>query len=145
MGTAGQVASGTLWLYCLPFGFVYYFLGQIAWLKTLELNAPVTINIGTNILFIVSLLFAAVIIKQYIADASQWVASSIILLGIVSSIYEIVWKKKHEAEEAGKGEGVKRKESTSSMTAVDAGQEVMNVMLPNCSGEEDKRSNDAAL
>jgi len=117
------------------------------WLKTLELNAPVTITIGTNILFIVSLLFAAVVIKQYIADASQWVASSIILLGIVSSIYEIVWKKKHEAEEEGKGEGGKGKgkESTSSMSAVDAGQEVMNVMLPICSGKEDKRSNDAAL
>ena len=105
-GDVGSLSYSTLWLYALPYGFVYYFMGQIAWLTSLELNPPVTISIGTNVNFILSLVFAAGVVRQY-PDDSEWVASSIIFAGIVSSICEILCRSHDEDIEEDGGEEYK--------------------------------------
>ena len=95
LSNAGSLSHGILWIYILPYGFMFIFLGQIARRTALELNSPVKISLGTNVLFILSLIFAAAIVQQY-PNVNQFVASSIILLGIVSGLSEILWKAYNE-------------------------------------------------
>ena len=135
-GKIGQLSNGTLWLYCLPFGFIYIFLGQITWLISLDRNSPVVINIGTNVLFILALIFAAIVIQQY-PNKSEWVSSVIILISIISSMWEIVRKIKYEGEE--KEEEGEEKQCASNIITEEAGQHgaVMNVMLASARDRED--------
>lgn len=87
MGNQDDLSHSELWLIGLPYGFVYLFLGQTAWIDCLTTVEPFIIAVSTNLLFLLSLTWSAVVIQIY-PNSAQWVASAFILLGVFISIYE---------------------------------------------------------
>ena len=83
----------------LPYGFIFMFSAQLAWLTALEANPPITLSIGSNFKFALTLLFGIAINNQ-IPNVGQAVASSIIFIGIVSGVAEIIHSEKKSQDVA---------------------------------------------
>jgi len=79
------------WGLTLPYGFVYVFMGQVAWTTALQLAEPVHLSVGTSALFPLTLAWSAVLISS-VPDTSQGLAAAFIVAGIASSVAEVMFK-----------------------------------------------------
>ena len=79
--------SRTLWLYSLPYGFVYIFIGQISWVTALSINDPITLSVGINVLFCLALAWSAAILNTF-PNESESVGVAFVIGAIVMAIYE---------------------------------------------------------
>lgn len=98
-GNQDTLTDPILWMYMLPYGFIFMFSGQLSWLTALEANPPITLSIGSNFKFVLTLLFGIAINNQ-IPNVGQAVASSIIFIGIVSGVAEIILSEKKSQDNA---------------------------------------------
>ena len=85
----GRLYSATLWIGMVPYGLVYVFLGQMCWLLALQKASPLYVSIGTTLLFILSLIWSAVLLGVF-PTTPQWIGSVVLTLSIASSVAEIV-------------------------------------------------------
>lgn len=93
----GPLYSVQLWIGMLPYGIVYVFLGQTCWLQALQCAPPVYVSVGTTMLFIMSLMWSAILLGVYPTNA-QWIGSSVLALSIASSVSEIFYNHKIDKE-----------------------------------------------
>lgn len=85
----------------VPYGLVYVFLGQMCWLLALQKASALYVSIGTTLLFILSLIWAAVLLGEF-PTTPQWIGSAVLTISIVSSVSEILhnhWAKSKEPDE----------------------------------------------
>jgi drug/metabolite transporter (DMT)-like permease len=95
LGGSDSLYASELWMLMFPYGFVYIFLGQISWIHALKEVSPIIIAVGTNLLFLLTLAFSAMLLGE-LPNASQWVASGFILVGIGVSLLEEVMEYKRK-------------------------------------------------
>jgi drug/metabolite transporter (DMT)-like permease len=93
MGMKDHLYSSKLWLTMLPYGFVYIFIAQILWIHSLTTVPPTTISIGTNLLFILALIWSALLLRTY-PTITQWICASMITIGLALNITETLYKSK---------------------------------------------------
>ena len=82
-----EFASMELWKYAMPYGFIYIFVGQVAWVTALAINPPVVLSVGINILFCLNLAWSALLLNVYPTKES-WVGAGFIFASIIVAIYE---------------------------------------------------------
>jgi hypothetical protein len=85
----GVLYSLKLWAGMIPYGIVYVFLGQMCWLLALQKSPPVYISIGTTFLFILSLIWSALLL-DVLPTTPQFIGSAFLTVSIGSSIAEII-------------------------------------------------------
>jgi drug/metabolite transporter (DMT)-like permease len=104
--------SPRLWEQMAWYGFLFVTIGQWLWLMALSRCRPQTISLGTSTLFILNMVFSAIILGVAPTGA-EYVGGAIILVSIGSSLLES-WH--HEQQEAAsrKGEGKGDEEQGSS-------------------------------
>ena len=98
LGDSDRLYTAKVWVYTLPYGFVYVFLGQVSWVTALKVVKPVPITVGTSALFALNLAWAAGLLSSY-PTTSQWVGAAFIVTGISSSLAETLYKDAHKAQE----------------------------------------------
>ena len=91
MGQSDSLYKAKAWILTLPFGFIYVFMGQVAWTTALQRAKPVYLSVGTSALFPMTLTWSAIVINTF-PNTSQWVAAVFIVLGIASSVSEAMYK-----------------------------------------------------
>ena len=75
----------------LPYGFVYICLGQVCWIHAVKEVSPIIIAVSTNFLFILTILFSALLLREF-PNIGQWAAICFILVGIAVSMLEEIQK-----------------------------------------------------
>jgi drug/metabolite transporter (DMT)-like permease len=90
MGKIVSLLHTKLWLYALPYGFVFLVTGQLCWLTALRGVEPLKIAVGTNFLFLLSIAFAMLFLGMFPTE-NEWIGSAFILCGTASSVWEIVF------------------------------------------------------
>ena len=96
--SSSQFASMELWKYAMPYGFIYIFVGQVAWVTALAVNPPVVLSVGINILFCLNLVWSGILLNVYPTKES-WVGSGFIFASIAVAIYESVHYHKEQKED----------------------------------------------
>jgi drug/metabolite transporter (DMT)-like permease len=91
MGNKDSLYSSRLWVLMLPYGFVYVCLGQVFWIHAVKKVSPIIIAVSTNFLFILIILFSALLLREF-PNIGQWAAICFILVGIAVSMLEEIQK-----------------------------------------------------
>ena len=76
-----------LWTYIAPYGIIYVFLAQIFWLLAIVHCSPLTVSVGTTLMFCLTILWSISLLGQ-MPTSAQWLGFSVISLSIMSSIAE---------------------------------------------------------
>lgn len=106
LGASDSLGTGKLWVAMLPYSIVYIFLGQICWNGALKTVPPLVLSLATNLLFVLALIWAAIILATF-PNQAAWVGAACIMIGLISSALEILYRAtqeeyEHEQQHQGK-------------------------------------------
>ena len=87
-----------VWRVIVPYAFIYVFLVQVLLLTALKKARPLSVSVGTNCTFFLSLVFAAAIVQEY-PSTPELIGSTFIGVSIISAMYEIVCRHRAEQKE----------------------------------------------
>jgi drug/metabolite transporter (DMT)-like permease len=88
-----------LWRCMLWFGCVFVLLGQALWLLALRDCDPGLISLGTSFMFILNMIWAAILLRRYPTNG-EYLGGAIIFLSVVSGLWEERWALRRKAAEA---------------------------------------------
>jgi drug/metabolite transporter (DMT)-like permease len=92
----GELNSPLLWLWMVPYGLLYVCAVQVLLLSAIVRAAPASISVGSNLIFFLSLMWAALLLKSY-PTVPETFGAFFVALSIVSSVWEILSRDKRRS------------------------------------------------